>query len=141
MSNTAKSALCPPEVTCAVARGGQVLYAASGNGVRPLLTCYRQRPQDLAGAEVADLVVGKAAAILLVLGGAAEVYGQVMSRPAIDYLEAHGILHSCGEQVPLILNRSGDGMCPLEASVVDIEDPQQGYAALLARIEQLMKGQ
>lgn len=140
MLTLAINTLNPPEITCAVARDGAVRYTASGLGVKPLLAVYREQPALLKGASVADTVIGKAAAVILVLAGAKEAYGQIMSRAAIDYMDAHGIAHHCGEEVPLILNRTGDGSCPLEASVASLTDPQEAYAALTARIEQLMKG-
>ena len=140
MTAFAKNTLNPPEVTCAVALEGEIVYASSGLGVKPLLALYRENPALLRGASVADTVIGKAAAVILVLAGSREAYGQIMSRAAIDYLEAHGIAHSCGEEVPLILNRTGDGSCPLEASVAKLSDPQEAFAALTTRIEQLMAG-
>ena len=140
MENYIIDALNPPTITCVVAQKGTIVYTASGLGVKPLLTLYRENPELLAGASVADTIVGKAAAVLLVLAKATCVHGVTMSRAAQEYLDLYGIAHSCEQEVPLILNRSGDGSCPLEAAVSALSDPHEAYAALIAQIEVLMQG-
>ena len=126
------------EVTCVVVRDGVILHTASGIGVKPLLAIFDANKADLENASVADTVIGKAAAVILVLGKAKEVHGKVMSRSAADYLVRHGVNCSCLELVPLISNRTGDGMCPLEQSVSDIESPEAAIAALREQIKILM---
>lgn len=132
--------LNPPAVTCAIVQDGKTVYTSAGLGVKPLLAVYREQPLLLRGSAVADTVIGKAAAVLLVLGGVSQAYGQIMSRPAMDYLAAHGISHACGQEVPFILNRTEDGSCPLEASVEQIDDLQEAFVALTNRVAELMAG-
>ena len=91
-------------------------------------------------AEIFDKVIGKAAAMVAVLGGVRAVYGQVMSLPGKAYLEHHGITPSWGELVPAVVNRTGDDMCPLEKSVCGMEDPVEGIAALRETVARLMAG-
>ena len=43
----------------------------------------------LHGAQIADKVIGRAAAALLIKGGIAEVYAEVMSEGALALLEQH----------------------------------------------------
>lgn len=136
----AKETLCPPDVTCAVVQDGAVVSTGRGMGVKPLLSIFNSTPQLLKGAAVADTVIGKAAAMLLIHAGAVAVYGEVMSRPAVQALEAHGILHAFGTVVPMIVNRTGDASCPLEQSVADIDDPAAAMQALTRRIAELMQG-
>ncbi|HWQ50916.1 MAG TPA: DUF1893 domain-containing protein [Terriglobales bacterium] len=124
--------------TCAVARGGRLLYAAEGIGVKPLLAALDASPADLKDSAVADTVVGKAAAVILVVGGAKTVHGEVMSRVAADYLNTHGVEYTSSRLVPNISNRTGDGICPLEQSVAGIDDPNEGLLALRERIKTLM---
>jgi len=141
MPHSACDALDPPNVTLAVERDGVIIYTDAGIGVKPLLTLYRERSELLVGASVADTVVGKAAAVLLVLGRVSHVHGRIMSCSAKAYLQAHGIGFSCDDEVPGIVNRTGDGSCPLEAAVLEISDPHCAYGALAARVEQLMNDQ
>ena len=149
----AKQALSPPDVTCAVVQKGAVVSTGKGMGVKPLLSVYNATPELLRGATVAldqtpllrgaavaDTVIGKAAAMLLIHAGALAVYGAVMSRPAAQTLKAHGLFHESGTLVPMIQNRTGNGSCPLEQSVTDIDDPALAVQALKRRIAELMDG-
>ena len=125
---------------CVLMKGGAITDKASGIGVKPIIRFLEDKPGCLKGADVADKIVGKAAAMLLVFGGADYVYGGIMSESAKDYLDSRGVGNSCGDAglIKMIKNRSGTGMCPLEQSVVGIEDPQEGYAAIKKTIERLM---
>lgn len=119
---------------CAFVRDGR-LYTSKASGIRPLLDWLAEDPHCFRGACVADKILGKAAALLLLQGGlgeaAGEVYGEVLSEAAAGVLDQHGIRYTCGEKVPCIRNRRGDGVCPMEQRVWDIDDPAAGYAALL----------
>ena len=56
-------------------------------GVRDLVWLLDNEPWRLRRARVADKVIGRAAAALLVNGGVAAVHGEVMSRRALPLLE------------------------------------------------------
>ena len=73
----------------------------------------------LRGASVADKVVGKGAAALLILGGVRELFAGVISTPALGLLEDSGISFRFAEKVPYIINRKGDGLCPVETLCKD----------------------
>lgn len=88
-------------------------------GVRDLVWLLDNAPERLRQASIADKVIGKAAAGLIVQGGVAEVYADVMSRLALPLLEAAGILYSYGELVERIVIPDGDDRCPLERIVAD----------------------
>lgn len=119
---------------CAFVRNGR-LYTSKATGIRPLLDWLAEDPHCFRGAFAADKILGKAAALLLLRGGlgesAAEVYGEVLSDAAAGALERHGIRYTCGRRVPRILNRRGDGICPMERRVWDIDDPIAAHAVLL----------
>ena len=99
-------------------------------GVKTLLSL---QDGSLSGASVADKIVGKAAALLLVRGGAVEVYAEVVSEPALKVLEKHRILCIHGEVVENIQNRVRSGICPMESAVSEIDDPQKAYEVLLRK--------
>ena len=136
-AKTAKQIIRSGESSCIVVRDGKILHQNSGKGLSPLLTLFESASENLSGAYVLDKVVGKAAAMILVLGGVKKVYGEMMSKSAADYLKSHGIKVAYGEKVGIILNLAGTGMCPLETSVLDIDDPEEGYAKLLETIKTL----
>ncbi|MDE5642003.1 MAG: DUF1893 domain-containing protein [Muribaculaceae bacterium] len=88
-------------------------------GVRDLLDILHADSSLLSGAVVADKVVGKGAAALMVLGGVHLVYAGVISRKALDLLNAESVPVRYGECVPDIVNRSGTGVCPVEELCAD----------------------
>lgn len=105
-------------------------------GVAPMLGFIAENV-NLKGYFVADKIVGKAAASLFVLAGIKEVYAEVASEAAKEYLEAHSVRFSCGKLVSKIINRAGTGICPMEEAVSDISEPEECHRAILARLAEL----
>lgn len=97
----------------------------TGMGVSDLFRLLSSEPGALRGAVVADKVVGKAAASLMALGGVSRAYAEVVSRPGLEMLSGAGVEVSYGELVDHIVNRSGSGMCPLEARCSDCQTPAE----------------
>ena len=83
-------------------------------GVRDLIWLLDNDRELLKGASIADKVIGKAAAGLLVQGGVAEVYADVMSRMAVPLLTDAGISYRFGQLVDHIVIPEGDNRCRLE---------------------------
>lgn len=125
--------------SCVIIKNGKIMYTADGRGVSPLLKVYKADPVMLKNAFVVDKIIGKAAAMILVLSGVKQVYGRIMSTAGRNYLERHGITVEYGRCVDVITNRTHDGICPIEKSVLDIEEPQEGLAILSLTIDKLMK--
>jgi len=126
------------EFSCVVFKNDE-LFCENGIGVKPIISWLDSDKDFFNGAFVADKIIGKAAALLLVLGKAKMVYGLVMSETAIEVFEKNNIPYSFGEKVPFIENRTATGMCPLEQSVVEIFQPSDGYVAIKSTIKELMK--
>ena len=87
-------------------------------------------PTFLHGASVADKVIGKAAASLMVLGGVHEVYTHIISRPALRLLQEAGVAVSCDEVVDHIINRDRTGWCPLEQASRDLHSAQEIFPVI-----------
>lgn len=121
----------------AVCRAGEVM-TRDGRGIAPLLAIASEE-NALRGASVADLIVGKAAALLMAYAGVSEVYAEVMSEAGERTLSEHDIPHSCGLLVPYIIDRTGKDVCPMERAVADVSDPAEAYAVLSARLEELKR--
>ena len=117
--------------------GTTVTLTGSGRGVRPLLQWLADGVR-LDGFAAADRVVGKGAALLYARLGAAAVHACTMSESGRDALASHGITASCDALVSTILNRAGDGMCPIERSVVSIDDPDEAEPAIRTAVAVLM---
>lgn len=127
------------ELTCVIV-GTEETLKFRLRGIRPLTDTLSQKPQVLQGAAVADRIIGKAAAMLAVAGGAAAVYGEVMSEAGLQMLQAHGIAAQYGTLTAAIRNRQNTGLCPMEQTVQALEQPQAALPALLETLAKLSKG-
>ena len=123
--------------TCVVCKN-DLVYTTSQRGVAPLLH-WLDSDLDLSGFSAADRVVGRGAAFLYCLLGVKEVYSKVMSRPAEQVLQAHGIHAEAETFVDGIINRTGTGPCPFEAAVMDITDPKEALTAIRNKRRQLQE--
>ena len=126
------------EVTLIAERNG-VYYRSYGPGVKPIVTPMKNSRDFFKGASVADKVIGKAAALLLILSGAEYVYGETMSEAAVSVLEADSVAYAFGQKVKYIKNREGNDMCPLEKCVSETENPAEAWILIGNKIAELMK--
>jgi len=95
-------------------KNGRILASEKGEGVKPLLLACRASGADARGSSLADKVVGVAAARVGIDVGVRAVYGHLVSEGAARELQDEGIVAQWGRLVPFILNRAGDGQCPME---------------------------
>lgn len=131
----AKDLLSGGQYTCVLCKGDTV-RTATERGVKPLVRWLTEHA-DLHGFYAADKVVGRATAYLYCLLGVKAVYAHVMSQPAAQVLEENGIEAAWGTLTENIINRQGTGICPFEAAVLDIHDPQTAFTAIRAKMEQM----
>lgn len=122
-----------------VAEGDGTLGCYDRPGVRDLMWLLDNAPQRLRGAYVADKVIGKAAASLLAVGGAKEVYGEVMSRHALPMLQAAGVAYGYGTLVDHIKQPEGSTRCPLERIVAPATTPNEAEALLRRHFDEMNK--
>jgi len=94
-------------------------------GVRDLEDLLRSDTDRLRGADIADKVIGKAAAGMAVYGGVHSVYGEVLSRQALPILNEAGVGYSYGTLVDVIVREEGDKRCPLEQIVAKCRTPYE----------------
>lgn len=114
------------------------VHTFTRRGVADLYDLCTASPDMLAGARIADKVVGKGAAALMAIGGVSEVYARVISSPALRLLEEHGIAVTFGREVPNIINRAGDGVCPVEslcAPLRSLDDMYRAIGTFIARMK------
>ena len=131
----AKEILTSGGYTC-VLTDGHVIYTSTDRGVKPLVR-FLESGQIPAGLSAADKVVGRATAYLYVLLRVREVYAQIISRSAAEVLRKYGIGVACEKTVPNIINRRGDGICPFEAAVMEIDDPDRAYDAIREKMREI----
>ena len=119
-------------------RGGE-FFTDDGRGISPVMRFISEN-RDLSGYSAADVIVGKAAAMLFVKAGIVSVHGRVMSESGKAFLETHGIPCSYDVLTDRIINRKGTDICPMEKTVADIDDPETAYTALAKKIAELRAG-
>ncbi|MBQ8917946.1 MAG: DUF1893 domain-containing protein, partial [Oscillospiraceae bacterium] len=107
-------------------------------GVKPLLN-WLQQTSNWQGYCAADRVVGRAAAFLYLLMGVKQLYAGVLSQHALRLLEQHHIECEYGRLVPAIRNRAGDGFCPMESAVRNIDDPEEAVSVIKQTLEALQE--
>ena len=74
-----KDALHKHHSTCVLLTADGRVLESSLSGVSPLTEWLRKDPELLRGASIADRVIGKAAALLMLYAGVKEVYADVIS--------------------------------------------------------------
>ena len=131
----AKEVLISGGYTC-VLTDGRTVFTSTDRGVKPLVR-FLESGEVPAGLSAADKVVGRATAYLYVLLQVREVYAQIISRSAAEVLRKYGIGVACEKTVPNIINRKGDGICPFEAAVMEIDDPDRAYDAIREKMREM----
>lgn len=106
-------------------------------GVFDLYDLLRDEPEFLKGASIADKVVGKGAAALMILGDVRELHADVISKPALDLLEkSNKVKTACGLMVPYIKDRSGQGMCPIETLCMECKEAEECLPFIKSFVEE-----
>ena len=123
--------------TCVVWQDGEE-FCSRERGVKPLLTLLGTGHPYL-GAMAADKTVGAGAAHLYVLLGIHALWANVVSTAALQILQDNGITVLYGECVPHIINREGNGICPIEAAVANIQSSKEAYKIIIKTLQQLQK--
>ncbi len=114
--------------TCVLCKAGKV-YTSQETGIRPMVS-FLSDGVDLKGFSAADKIVGKAAAMLFVLAGVVSVYAPVMSAAAVEYFRRNHVQYAYDELTDAIINRQGNGLCPMEQAVHDLNDPAAAFLAV-----------
>lgn len=117
-----------------VVKNHGIVTTYSKPGVRDLEHLLDLDPEMLHGATIADKVIGKAAAAMVVVGGVKELYAEVMSKKAIPFLEEAGIAYTYGTLVDTI-KEEGD-RCQLEKITAPASTPEETVALLRTHFEE-----
>lgn len=107
-----------------VENNGRV-FTFDSRGVKDLFELVTNRPEILDGARVADKVVGKGAAALMILGKVRELHAVTISEPTLELLNKYGVKVTFENRVEHIINRTGTGICPVEQLCADCATPEQ----------------
>lgn len=135
MINELKDRLFKGKHSCVIANGDDI-RTFSQSGIRDLYHLWKEEPEFLKGAIVADKIIGKAAAALLILGGVKEIYSDVIGLSALSFLSEVEVKTTFSQAVPYIKNRDNTGMCPLERMCMEKRSP----LAIVEIIEEFAQG-
>ncbi len=127
-TTTAKNILIKNGYTCVLYHDG-VGHHSELRGVKPLID-FLESGIDFHGFCAADKTVGAGAAHLYVLLGIKEVWANIISEEGRKILQQNNIKVISEKVVPFIINRSGDGVCPIETAVKGIACSKQAFATI-----------
>lgn len=127
------------DYTCRIVRGEEEIYRSTERGIAPLIAIV-DGGIDVAGAVACDKIVGKAAALLYVLTGVGAVHAGVLGKAAARLFDENGIAYTYETLTENIINRKGDGVCPMEETVRDVDSPAAAYTALKQKLRDMAKG-
>ena len=102
-----------------IIRNKEVTKTFTQRGVFDLHDLVAKNDEILKGGYIADKIVGKGAASMMVKGGIKALRTHVISQSALDLLKQHNITVHYDTVVETINNRSNTGMCPVETRVKD----------------------
>ena len=129
----ARKMLLENKAACVLMKDGKIILSENGRGVSPLLVIYDKLNGDMRDTVVVDKVIGRATAAIAICGKVKHVHAEVMSQEAVDFLKEYKITSSYTLLVPRILNRTRDGLCPMESTVLNITDPYKAVEAVRAK--------
>jgi len=122
-----------------VYEGDTLIFQSSSKGIRPHLEAIDELGDRLRGTLMVDKIVGRAAALLILYSGVAEVYAGVISSGGRVVLLQAGVKLFYGVETEYIKMVDGRIYCPFEEMVQGIDDPIEAYHAIVEKMENLNK--
>ena len=135
MIELTKKLLSEEGYTCVFLSDNETI-SSKKRGVSPLLELIEQN-KSLKGFAGADKVVGAGAAYLYAILCPDSLFASTISESAKRVLDRYGINYSYGELVPYIINRIGDGACPIEQAVRNSSSPQEALEDIKTALQRL----
>lgn len=119
--------------TTLVIRCDEKVIKSNHKGISPLIE-LNEKNLNLEGACAYDKIVGKAAALLYARLNIKYVYAEVLSKRGMDTLDNYGVEYDYSVFTDEIINRLKTGMCPMEETVLDVNNPEEAYEKLKKKI-------
>lgn len=115
----AKNTLQEENQSIVIVKNQEIVYKSKDSGIKPLLHAYQNNLSELESVSVADKVIGKAAALMLIDGKIHDLYAELISEAALEVLRDTDIKVTYGLKVENILNRDQTDLCPMEKLAKD----------------------
>lgn len=122
-----KDILLKENHTIVIYKSDASVIVSDDRGVAPLMKLLKENKEQLRDSMIADKVIGKAAALLMVYAGVKEVFTPTISVPAVEVFEKHNVKIAYDKVVERIINRTGDGLCPMETLCLNVENPEEAF--------------
>jgi len=132
--DVARGVLSKTGCSIVVVKDGKVLTEKKGDGIRPILDTIVELGNKMWGTVVGDRILGKASALLCVYSRVDGVYSPQATKTAIAVLIRAGIPGQTEEIIPYVKNRDGDGVCPFEKMLADIDSSEEAYNILKEKV-------
>lgn len=121
--------------TCIIFDKDNIVFESTDKGIKPLMQfkklCYEGEKLILA-----DRIIGKGAAMMADLLNIEEIYTPIISEGARKYLEQNSNIDVFyDKEVPYIINRAKDGMCPIENAVLDLDDKHEAFDEIIKALK------
>lgn len=129
-----KDVLLNENHTIVIYKNDASVHTSNDRGVAPLMKLLKEDNTQLKDAMIADKVIGKAAALLMVYAKVKEVYTPTISTPALQVFKNNNIEIHYDKEVERIVNRKGDGLCPMETLCMYIENPEEAYITIYNKL-------
>ena len=113
-------------------------YTSRGKGISPVLLPLREDRYFFRDCCIVDKCIGRAAALLFIYSGVKEVHALLMSKSAIEVLEQYHIPYQYETYTEKVLNNAGNDLCPMEKTVLEIDDPEEAYFSLDKKLRSLV---
>ncbi|MEE3484060.1 MAG: DUF1893 domain-containing protein [Bacteroidales bacterium] len=125
--------------SCVIAKNDDI-RTFNKKGVMDLYLLNQEEPEFLNGALLADKIIGKGAAALIIKGGIEEVRTHIITVPALKLLNDNNIKVTYDETTDHIINRSNTDWCPLEKRLKNTTNAEECYPIIDQFIEDLKAG-
>ncbi len=121
--------------SCVIVRDSELIYSSTARGIFPLYEAKEILKLDLKQSSLADKVIGRGAAMIAHEAGIKNVYGQLMSEQAVEYLDKFSSTIHYLKLTPYIKNRDFTGMCPIETRAI----ASSNYEEFNIKVEEFLK--
>jgi len=123
----AKKTLREKGFSLTIVKAGRVILSIGEPGIGALVKAIDDLGQELNGASIADMIVGKAGAMLCLYAKVKRVWAETISESGIQTFQKAGIEFAFGLSVPRILNRNRNDLCPFEKMTIQSGTPDEAY--------------
>lgn len=123
----AKKTLREKGFSLVLVKGGRVILSFSEPGIGALIKAIDNLGIELKDASIADLIVGKAGALLCLYGEVKSVWAEIISESGIQIFQKADIEFAFEFSVSRILNRNKNDLCPFEKMTMQCKTPEEAY--------------